>query len=277
MALSLASISAKSQVRAPRMLLVGTEKIGKTCFACGCDHDEDGNLTNQGLNSPVVLPVKGEEGVDDLDVPSFPTLRTYEELIEALGVLCTEDHEYGTVVIDSASALEPLVWDYVSRVHNVASIEKVDGGFGKGYVEAVNAFREILDGLDHLRSAKNMASVLIGHVKVKRFDAPDGDSYDTYKFDVNDKADHLIRRWADVILFANSKVSVHKEDQGFGKERARGLDLTGGQRFLFTQKRPYHPGGGRGIYGRLPYELPLNWSAFMDAVNNAQQAKEGTA
>lgn len=268
MALSLASISKKAVVRAPRMLLLGTHKIGKSEFACGATRK--GNKRDKiGLNKPIVLPIKGEEGVDDLPVPSFPTLNDFDAVLEALGVLYAEDHDYRTVVIDSASALEPLVWDHVCSQHNVGSIEKVEGGFGKGYVEAAAAFRLLLEGLDALRAEKNMASIIIGHVKVKRFDDPGTDSYDQYQFDVHDRVSNLIARWADLILFCNTRTVVKKEDKGFNKERHRAVDTAGGAHFLYTQARPAHPGGGRGIYGQLPYELPLDWSAFEAAVADA--------
>ena len=67
-------------------------------------------------------------------------------------------------------------------------------------------------------------------------------------------------------------MQIRKEELGF-KEKKRGIDTTGGQRFLFTQKRPAHPGGGRGIYGRLPYELPLDWSIFEKAIADAMQTQ----
>lgn len=269
MALSLASISCKAQLRAPRGLLLGVEKIGKTTFACGCRIGPNGELLEQGVNSPILLPIKGEEGADDLEVPSFPTINTFDELMEAIGVLYSEEHPYKTVVIDSASALEPIVWDHLCQRAGVSGIEKVGGGYGKGYIEAASCFRQILDGLDALRGAKNMASFLIGHVKVKRFDDPEGDSYDRYQFDVHDRTANLVYRWADTILFAGTKVVTVAEDVGFNKDRKRGVDISGGSRFLFTQKRPAHPGGGRGAYGRLPYELPLDWTAFQTAVSNA--------
>jgi hypothetical protein len=167
--------------------------------------------------------------------------------------------------------MEPIVWDAVCESQNVKGIEQVGGGYGKGYIEACGYWREITEGLDALRETKNMASIIIGHVKVKRFDDPTGESYDQYMFDINDKAANILFRWADVILFCNTKVVVKKEDQGFNKKKSRGIDLTGGERFLFTQKRPAHPGGGRGIYGALPYELPLDWVAFENAVAEASK------
>jgi len=271
MALTLASISKGAILRAPRMVLIGVEKIGKTAFGCGSQFDKNGKLVENGTNSPIVIPVKGEEGTDAYDVPVFPTCHTLESVFEAIGALCGE-HDYRTTVLDSASALEPLIHDKVCRDNgNMDSIEKVGGGYGKGYTMAVGVWRQLLDGLDCLRSTRNMTSIIIGHVKVKRFDDPAGDSYDQYQFDIHDNAANLLFRWADLILFANTKVVVKKEDVGFDKAKNRGIDVTQGQRFLFTQKRPAHPGGGRGVYGQLPYELPLDWTAFMTAVAAAAE------
>lgn len=275
MALSLASISSKAQVRAPRIVLLGVEKIGKTSFACGCKF-MDGQRVEQGINKPIVLPMRGEEGVDDLAVPSFPALGNFPEVIEALRVLYDQEHGHRFAVVDSMSALEPLIWDHLCKTHNVAGIELVGGGYGKGYTEAAQEFRTFLDYLDALRATKNMGAILIGHVKVKRFDDPSGPAYDRYQLDVHEKIANLALRWADLILFANTKVVVQTEDKGFNKTKQRGLDATGGQRFVFTQQRPAHPGGGRGIYGELPYELPLDWSRFMEAVSTAMEQRSVT-
>ncbi len=272
MAINLASISKGLVTKAPRMIILGVEKIGKSSFACGTSF-KDGKLAETGMNSPIVIPTKGEEGVDSLDVPVFPTCNKFTEVLDCIGSLYNEDHEYRSVVLDSASAMEPLVWDQLCEDHQVESIEKVDGGYGKGYTMAVDKWRQLTEGLDALRAEKNMSSIIIGHVKVKRFDDPQGDSYDQYQFDINDKAVNLLFRWADLILFANTKVAVKKEDKGFGNEKKRGIDTTGGQRFLYTQKRPAHPGGGRGIYGSLPYEMPLDYGAFEQAVASAMEAK----
>jgi len=272
MSITLASISKGQVLRAPRIIVLGVEKIGKTTFSCGSRFDTNGKLVEVGINKPVIIPVKGEEGADSLDVGKFPPCQSYNEIMECIGVLYEDDHEYGTVVLDSASAMEPLVWDAVCQAHNVDSIEKVMDGYGKGYTEATHHWRSVLNGLDALREHKGMASIIIGHVKVKRFDDPTTESFDQYQFDIHSSSANLMFRWADVILFANTKVVVKKEDAGFNKKVKRGKDITNGQRFLFTQKRPAHPGGGRGVYGQLPYELPLDWAAFEAAIAAEQEA-----
>ena len=267
MALSLASISAEARNRAPRILLIGPPKVGKSEWGCGATF-EHGKRTSIGMNSPIVLPVAGEEGVDGLPVPKFPTLGSLSEVLEAICVLYNEVHDHRTVVLDSASTLEPLIWAKIIKDAGASGINKGKKlGFGNGYRDAAKEFNKILLGLDALRNEKNMASVIIGHVKTKRFDDPTGDSYDRYQFDVHEYMSAMIQRWADVTVFANTKVVVKKEDLGFSKEKARGIG--GGERFLFTQQRPAHPGGGRGIYGHLPYELPLSYDAFQSAVADA--------
>jgi len=254
MAFNLSSVTAGKRLRAPRIVLLGTEKIGKSTFAAGSE-------------SPIFLPIRGEEGIDAIDVPQFPTCKTMADVMSALYSLYSEDHKHGTVVIDSASALEPLVWaDVCKRNGNVDSIEKVNGGYGKGYIESVSVWRLLTEALDSLRAEKNMASILIGHVKVKRFDSPDSGSWDQWQFDVNDKAANLLYRWADAIIFANTKVTVKSEDVGFNRQTKRAVDIGGGRRYLYTQKSPSYPSGGRGVYGRLPAEITLSWANYMDAV-----------
>jgi hypothetical protein len=266
MGFSLASISKGKQIKAPRMIVLGVEKIGKTNFACGTKF-ENGKPAEYGANTPIGIPMKGETGMDDLDIAKFPACQTFAEVLEAIGSLATEDHKYKTVVLDSASALGPIIYDDVCTEFSVKNIRKISG-FRIGEAAVQCRWRQLLESLDVLRDEKNMAIILIGHIKVRKQKNPEGDDYDCYDFDLDSEVSELLKRWADLILFCNTKVSVKKEgdDTAFSKAKARGIDLTKGQRFLYTQKRPAHPGGGRGIFGSLPYELPLDWSAFEDAV-----------
>ena len=100
MSFSLKSITRGVIVRPPRILLLGVEKIGKSTF---CSEAPD----------PIFLPIKKEEGIDSLDVSSFPTINSFSDLMEALGVLAEGGHTFKTLVIDSASALEHLIWESV--------------------------------------------------------------------------------------------------------------------------------------------------------------------
>jgi len=257
MAFDLSTVTNDSVIRPPRIVLLGVEKIGKSTFAASSDR-------------PMFIQVKGEEGIDDLRVAKTPgPVMSYNECLGWFGALHQQQHDHGTVVVDSTSALEPLLWAQVCADYNKDSIEKVLDGYGKGYAETLKYWTRITEWLDALRRDRGMASILIGHVKIKRVDDPIAGSYDAFVWDIHEKAANLLYRWADLILFCNSKVIVKSEDAGFGKEVKRGQDLMGG-RYLYTQKKPSHPGGGRGVFGRVPYELPLDWNAFVAAVTKAR-------
>ena len=265
MAFDLNSISTGCGQRPPRIVVLGTPFIGKSEFAAGADRS-------------IFLPIRGEEGIDCINVPQFPTCNELQDVLDCFTTLYGSD-KFGTVVIDSASTLEPLIWQSAcARCPHKSgafpkSIEELGGGFQRGYVESLTEWRIITDALDTLRAEKNMASIIIGHVKVKRFDDPCGKSYDQWQFDLHEKAANLLYKWCDIVLFCGKKTAVTAEDVGFNKEVKKGIDTSGGMRYIYTQDRPSHPGGGRGVYGRLPYEIPLSWTAFQDAVA-LQLAKE---
>lgn len=118
--------------------------------------------------------------------------------------------------------------------------------------------------LDKLNEQKKMAIVLVGHALVKKFDAPDTESYDRYRLDMNDKSASVIKDWCDVILFANYKVYTKSEDAGFNKTSHKGLG--GDERVLYTEERPAFWAKNR--YG-LPFELPLSWQSFATAMSSS--------
>lgn len=244
MAISLASISNNPTIAPPRVVLYGPHGVGKTTFGAGAP-------------SPIFLPV--EEGLGTLSVNHFPLLSSYTEVMEAIGALYQEDHKFETVVIDSADWLEPLVWTETCKKHSKDDIEAF--GYGKGYLHALDQWRELLGGLNALRSERGMAIVFLAHTTIKRFDAPDEEPYDRYQIKLHDRASALLEEWADAVLFANFKVFTKKTDVGFNKSVTRGVGQ--GERLLYTEERPAYKAKNR--YA-LPPELPLAWDAFEQAL-----------
>lgn len=248
MAFNLASITRETRSLPPRMIVLGTPKVGKTTFASQADE-------------VVLLPITGEEGADAVTCAKFPTAQTFEDVLSALGSLATEEHSFKFVAIDSTSALERVIWSAACTANKWQSIETP--GFGKGYVEALSYWSRLMEALDWLRNNKGMGSILIGHVKVRVFNDPLSDPYDVYQWDVQDRAASAMLKWSDCILFARHKQVTKKVG---AKERPDTHAVGSGERVLLTQERPAHPGGGRGVYGHLPYELPLDWAAWQNAV-----------
>ena len=260
MAISLASISRGKARAAPRIVLLGVEKVGKSTFSSEAP-------------SPIFIPMKGERGIDEIDCAKFPPCQSYTDLIDMLGTLYREEHDFKTVVLDSGSALEPLIWEHACTQNGgVTSVEKIGGGFGKWKIETIKYWRDIADGLDALRDDRGMASIIIGHVKTKEFADPEADSYTQYQWDLTDNAANMLYRWADCILFANfRRAVVLKTESGFNKKTARATGTS--DRLLFSEKRPAHPGGNRYT---LPYELPLSWAKFAEALNGKPETKPTT-
>lgn len=236
--------------RPPRIVLTGTEKIGKSTFAAG-------------FKSPVFIPIEKEEGIDAVDAQAFPVARSFADVKAAIKALVEEDHDFKTIVIDSMSALSPLVISEALTIEGVNEEKKLGGGYGREFNTVNDLWGQILTGLDLLRD-KGMTVILIAHIKKAKFEDPLAGDYTIYEVDMPAKVLSPIKRWADSILFANWEVFRKSEDAGFNKEVHRAVGQ--GVRRLYTQARPSHPGGGRGVYGQLDYEIPFSAEAFRSAV-----------
>ena len=238
----------------PRLLVYGTEGIGKSTFAAG---------------APRPVFVQTEDGLDEIACDKFPLATTYDEVLAALAGLRAEPHEYETVVIDSLDWLERMIWDKVCQESGAKSIEKADGGYAKGYTHALTYWREVVEHLNALRNTRGMVVVLIAHAKVEKFEDPESSPYDRYSPRLHKHASALVSEWCDAVLFATRKVRTQTEDAGFGRKRtiAHALGKDGGERVLRTVGGPSCIAKNR--YG-LTEDLPLSWAAFVAALSNHQ-------
>ncbi|WP_067582772.1 ATP-binding protein [Endozoicomonas ascidiicola] len=252
MAISLESISRSSGIKAPRIVVHGPAGVGKTTFGCG---------------APNPIFIQTEDGLGKLEVDAFPMMKSFQDVLDALTVLYTSDHNYQTAVIDSVDHLEPLIWQHLCETYIGPKGERFqaidDFGYGKGFLLALDLWRQLLEGLDALRNEKGMAFILIAHSEIKRFESPTTDSYDRYQIKLHKRASDLVQESVDCVMFADYKTVIEKEEGGFNKVKTRGIST--GQRYLYTEARPSFVAKNR--YG-LPPELPLNWQAFSDALTH---------
>lgn len=223
-----------------RILLYGTAGVGKSTFAAMAP-------------SPIFLQT--EDGLDRIDCARFPLVTSFEEVMAQLEALYTVEHDYQTVVIDSADWLERLIWAEVCTKRGVASIEDI--GFAKGYTFALGHWRDVLDGLAALRNQRGMGVILIAHARIEKFDNPETDAYDRYVPRLHKTASAMVTEWCDEVLFASYRVHTKTTDEGFNKKRAQGIGT--GERILRTTERPAHIAKNR---LDLPDELPLDYAAF---------------
>ena len=85
--------------------------------------------------------------------------------------------------------------------------------------------------------------------------------YDRYILKLTKHAGAVVQEWADVVGFASDEVSIRKTDVGFNKETRRAVSR--GERKLFVSRTPSYDAKNR--FG-MPDSIPLNWSAFVDAI-----------
>jgi hypothetical protein len=221
MAISLHNLVRKSADKPPIMAIYGPGGVGKTTLAS---------------EFPAPIFIQTEDGAGALNITSFSDgpIERYADVMAGIEALATEDHDFRTLVVDSVTRLEPVIWAETCARNGWKSIE--DAGYGKGYLEADGIWREFLSACTWLRDNKRMTIVLIGHEAVQSFADPTTESYDRYTMRLHKRAEAMVREQVDVLGFLNQITSIRKEKTGFNKETAKATG--GGQIALNLAPRP---------------------------------------
>ena len=234
----------------PRLLVYGTEGIGKSTLAA---------------NAPQPVFVQTEDGLGEIDCDKFPLAASFADTLAALTELHGQEHTYQTVVVDSLDWLERMIWDAVCKRESATTIEKVGGGYGKGYILALDFWRKFIDRLVALHSGRQMMVFLIAHSNVEKFEDPEAPAYDRYSPRLHKHAAALITEWCDAVLFVSRRFTTRSEDAGFGRQRAIAAPIGagGGERVLRTTGGPSCVAKNR---YRLKPEIPLSWDALVSGI-----------
>lgn len=233
-----------------KILIYGVQGIGKNTFAST-------------FKAPVLLQI--EDGSAALDIPAFPLVTKFQDIADIINAL-HGDHQYKTLIVDTADWMEPLLWAACCEHHGKESIESF--GYGKGYIEVDRWWRHVMSGLDSLRHAKGMDIVVLAHSEVKRVEPPDSDPYDTYQLKMQKRAFSLWAEWSDMTLFLNYKIQIHKTKTGINEERTRATGT--GDRAIYTSERPAWKAKSR---WPLPDEILIGkdkgWKSFHEQLEAA--------
>ena len=73
--------------RPPRLMIYGQEGVGKSTY---------------GASAPDAIFIQTEDGLGEINCHKFPLAKSLDEVLAELTALRDEDHNYKTVVIDSA-------------------------------------------------------------------------------------------------------------------------------------------------------------------------------
>ncbi len=231
-------ITAGKVARPPRVLCYGGDGVGKTRFAAGSP-------------DPFFLDVN--RGSLEYDVKRVVP-ESWTETLEWIGAVERGVVSCKTLVIDSVTDLEHMG---NTEFFPNTTIDKWDGGYGRGETYALTRWREFISALERVWVG-GKAIILIGHMTVKRFDDPTQAGYDRYELAARQKIAGALRQWCDFVLFAKEHVDQQKVAGGDMKA------ITNGTRWLHTQRSPAFDAKSRGVT-MFPERILLSWDEFAKA------------
>lgn len=236
-------ITTGQRKRPQKIVLYGTEGIGKTTFA---SH----------FPNPVFIDTEGS--TDHIDVTRTEKPTSWAMLLSFVQEFAKMPGGYQTLVIDTVDWAEALCTRYVCDKYKKKGIE--DFSYGKGYVYVREEMGNFLHLLDEVIAA-GMNVVLTAHSQIRKFEQPDEmGAYDRYELKLGQKTGSqtsaLIKEWADMVLFANYKTTVMTTDSG----KKRGVN---GERVLYTTHSPAWDAKNR--HGLAPV-LPLDYAQIAHCI-----------
>lgn len=177
MAISLSSLSSPKS-KPVICTVLGEAGVGKTTFAAS-------------FPNPVIVPIEdGLQALEGSDVATFPMVKSYEEVLQCLSSLATEEHQFKTVIFDSVTRLNEIIEKEIieSDHKKPSSINQALGGYGAGHASVAQKHRELRDLCGALRDKFNMHVVFIAHADTETLELPDQDPYQRYTIRMNKKS-----------------------------------------------------------------------------------------
>ena len=246
----------------PRVLIYGPEGVGKSSLAADA--------------GALFLDIEGGSG--QLEVARYPfnpgeldefKPRDYEQVSAAIDdLIANPSHGFAAVCLDTGDALEALIHQHLCKQGGVNSIEKVGGGFAKGYRAAVEELRRFQAKLDLVR-AQGVTIIILAHSLTATFKNPEGADFDRYQLKVNDQKSSSfagqLKEWCEIVGFLHFEGGSKKPDDT--DKRARGR--SSGRRIMQLAREAAWDAKWR-LITPMPAEFEIDathpWAPFAEAI-----------
>lgn len=251
----LKQIKSAKQPKPRRIVLYGVEGIGKSTWAAHAP-------------SPIFIPT--EDGINHLDVPTFPHTKNFNDVMNATYALSSEKHEFKTLVMDSADWFEKFIFKQVCDETGAESINdpyNKQVNYGKGYELALVKWDEWLKWGGTCRDG-GMNIILIAHCHTPNFKDPSTESYNRYEPKIYKTISERLREWADEVFFATYKVYTNTAKEGFSE---RTLATGVGERTLKCCEMPSHKAKNRLGLEEGVTEISMKPEEYWNLVSNCMK------
>lgn len=229
------NIKTGTQKRAVKVVITGTEGIGKSTLAS---------------HAPDALFIDTEGGTDQIDTKRISDIKTWDELKAVVDEVIATPSCCKTLVLDTADWAEGMCIRHICTKFKVAGLESL--GYGKGYTYLYEEFGTLLEKLNKLIPL-GISVIIIAHAKMRKQELPEEQgAFDRWELKLSRQVAPLVKEWADAVLFCNYKTMVIANDSGAKK-------AVGGERVIYTTHHPCWDAKNR--FG-LKDELPLDFSSI---------------
>jgi hypothetical protein len=239
MAIDLNRILKGKVERPPRVVAYGFEGVGKTGFAAG---------------APNVFFLDPNKGSFKYNVARV-VVDHWDETFEWLAAIESGAIPCDNVALDTVSDFEAMSH---ARLFQGTTVTKYEGGYGKGDDVVLMEWQRLLYHLERVW-LKGKGIILISHATVKKFEDPTGPGYERFELACRKPLAHLLKGWADYVLFTRENVTI-------AAEKNKPVKATStGERWIYTRRMPAFDAKARGST-LFPERIPLSWDEFAKAI-----------
>lgn len=258
----------------PRVLIYGPPGVGKTTL----------------VSSANALFADIEGGSGQLEVARYPfnpgeldefKPRSYDQLCDAVeNLIAHRCYGYSAFALDTGDSLESLIHKHMCTKYKVDSVEKVGGGYGKGYRAAIEELRYFQSRLDALR-ATGIMILIVCHAQAITFKNPEGEDFDRWTLKVHASKDvsfaSALIEWCEIVGFLHFEGGSKKLDGDTSREeRARGWSTN--RRLLELAREAAWDAKWR-LITPMPTQIEIQgvnpWAPLADAITRERTLGNG--